>query len=116
MHDGSLPTLLDVVSFYSDGGNQNLSLDPNIRPLRLTDEEKRIADLVPGVAIGNYSGWTLTMIVAEGQTRQRGRAIRKIPSAIMMTPAMTGYRVLSEFLQSNITGHHHAGSRHAGTA
>ena len=41
MHDGSLPTLLDVVNFYSDGGRKNLSLDPDIRPLRLTDEEKR---------------------------------------------------------------------------
>jgi cytochrome c peroxidase len=41
MHDGSLATLLDVVNFYSDGGRKNPSLDPDIRPLRLTDEEKR---------------------------------------------------------------------------
>jgi cytochrome c peroxidase len=40
MHDGSLATLLDVVNFYSDGGRKNPSLDPDIRPLRLTDEQK----------------------------------------------------------------------------
>jgi len=41
MHDGSLATLADVVNFYSDGGRRNPSLDSDIRPLRLTDEEKR---------------------------------------------------------------------------
>ena len=41
MHDGSLATLLDVVDFYSDGGRKNPSLDPDIRPLRLTNDEKR---------------------------------------------------------------------------
>jgi cytochrome c peroxidase len=41
MHDGSLATLSDVVNFYSDGGRGNPSLDPDIRPLRLTAEEKR---------------------------------------------------------------------------
>ena len=41
MHDGSVATLTDVVNFYSDGGRANPSLDSDIRPLRLTDEEKR---------------------------------------------------------------------------
>lgn len=41
MHDGSFATLQDVVDFYSDGGRPNPSLDSDIRPLRLTDEEKR---------------------------------------------------------------------------
>jgi cytochrome c peroxidase len=41
MHDGSLATLIDVVDFYGDGGRKNPSLDPEVRPLRLTDEEKR---------------------------------------------------------------------------
>ena len=41
MHDGSLATLANVVEFYSDGGRKNPYLDPDIRPLRLTDEEKR---------------------------------------------------------------------------
>jgi cytochrome c peroxidase len=41
MHDGSLATLGDVVNFYSDGGRKNPFLDTDVRPLRLTDEEKR---------------------------------------------------------------------------
>ena len=44
MHDGSLATLEDVVEFYDDGGRVNPNLDPEIRPLRFTAEEKR--DLV----------------------------------------------------------------------
>ena len=41
MHDGSVATLTDVINFYSEGGRANPSLDSDIRPLRLTDEEKR---------------------------------------------------------------------------
>ena len=42
MHDGSLATLDDVVSFYNDGGRANPSLDSDIRPLRFTEDEKRV--------------------------------------------------------------------------
>ena len=41
MHDGSLATLEDVVDFYDRGGRANPHLDPELRPLHLTDEEKR---------------------------------------------------------------------------
>ncbi len=41
MHDGSLATLDDVIDFYDGGGRANPSLDPEIRPLRLSAEEKR---------------------------------------------------------------------------
>jgi len=41
MHDGSLATLEEVVEFYSEGGRANPGLDPEIRPLRFTPEEKR---------------------------------------------------------------------------
>jgi cytochrome c peroxidase len=41
MHDGSLATLDAVVNFYSDGGRTNPFLDTDVRPLRLTDDEKR---------------------------------------------------------------------------
>lgn len=44
MHDGSLKTLADVVEFYDKGGIPNAHLDPEIRPLNLSREEK--ADLV----------------------------------------------------------------------
>jgi len=40
MHDGSVATLEEVVHFYDRGGRPNPSLDPEIRPLGLTAEEK----------------------------------------------------------------------------
>lgn len=44
MHDGSLATLKEVVSFYNQGGKSNPTLDPLIKPLRL--EPSEIDDLV----------------------------------------------------------------------
>jgi cytochrome c peroxidase len=41
MHDGRLATLEQVVDFYSDGGRANPGLDPEIRRLNLSSEEKR---------------------------------------------------------------------------
>jgi cytochrome c peroxidase len=41
MHDGSLATLEEVIEFYNRGGNRNPNLDPEIRPLGLSEEEKR---------------------------------------------------------------------------
>jgi cytochrome c peroxidase len=43
-HDGSAATLGDVVEFYDRGGVQNATLDVQIKPLGLTDEEQ--TDLV----------------------------------------------------------------------
>ena len=40
MHDGSLATLEDVIDFYDKGGKPNPALDPEIRPLHLTSDEK----------------------------------------------------------------------------
>ncbi len=41
MHDGSLATLEEVIEFYNRGGNPNPYLDPELRPLQLTAEEKK---------------------------------------------------------------------------
>ena len=41
MHDGTIPTLEEVVDFYDTGGRLNLNLDPEIHPLHLTVEEKQ---------------------------------------------------------------------------
>ena len=41
MHDGSLVTLTEVVDYYDRGGNRNPGLDRELRPLRLTDVEKK---------------------------------------------------------------------------
>ncbi len=39
MHDGSLPTLWDVMDHYNKGGERNLFLDGGIEPLALSEEE-----------------------------------------------------------------------------
>jgi cytochrome c peroxidase len=44
MHDGSLRSLEEVVEFYDRGGGANPNLDPAVRPLGLTGDERR--DLV----------------------------------------------------------------------
>jgi cytochrome c peroxidase len=41
MHDGSLATLTEVVDYYDRGGNTSPGLDAELRPLRLTDLEKK---------------------------------------------------------------------------
>ena len=41
MHDGSLPTLEDVVEYYDRGGNTHAVLDPEVRPLGLSASDKR---------------------------------------------------------------------------
>ena len=40
MHDGSIDTLEDVVDFYDRGGNDNPFRDRELRPLRLSKDEK----------------------------------------------------------------------------
>ena len=39
MHDGSEPTLRDVMVLYNRGGNKNPNLDAKMKPLGLTDDE-----------------------------------------------------------------------------
>jgi len=41
MHDGSLPTLDDVVNFYDGGGRPNPTLFPLVRPIGFTPDEKK---------------------------------------------------------------------------
>jgi cytochrome c peroxidase len=40
MHDGSLATLNQVIDFYDEGGAKNSSLDPQVKPLRLSPPDK----------------------------------------------------------------------------
>lgn len=44
MHDGSLKTLEEVVDWYAKGGHPNPNLDPKMKKLELTDQDKQ--DLV----------------------------------------------------------------------
>jgi cytochrome c peroxidase len=41
MHDGSIGTIEEIVDYYDRGGNRNPGLDSELRPLRLSTEEKR---------------------------------------------------------------------------
>jgi len=41
MHDGSIVSLDSVIAFYDGGGRANPALDPIIRPIRLTADERR---------------------------------------------------------------------------
>jgi len=41
MHDGSIATREEVIEYYDRGANANPNLDPELRPLRLTGEEKQ---------------------------------------------------------------------------
>ena len=58
MHDGSLATLRGVVDFYDQGGIPNPRLDPVIKPLKLTKQEKK--DLVEFMESLNGEGWNVT--------------------------------------------------------
>ncbi|MFZ5928042.1 MAG: cytochrome-c peroxidase [Acidobacteriota bacterium] len=53
MHDGSLATLADVVEFYDAGGRANPDLDPEIRRLNLSSDEKRVLTAFLGTLVGS---------------------------------------------------------------
>jgi cytochrome c peroxidase len=55
MHDGSLKTLEEVVEHYNKGGIKNKWLHQDIRPLNLTDTNKK--DLVEFLKALNGEGW-----------------------------------------------------------
>lgn len=55
MHDGSLATLEDVVDYYDRGGIKNKNLHPLIKPLNLTEEQKKA--LVSFLKSLNGEGW-----------------------------------------------------------
>lgn len=55
MHDGSLKTLDEVVEFYNKGGIPNRNLDERIKPLHLTDQDRK--DLVDFLRALSGEGW-----------------------------------------------------------
>jgi cytochrome c peroxidase len=55
MHDGSLKTLEEVVEHYNKGGIKNQWLHQDVRPLNLTDPQKK--DLVEFLKALNGEGW-----------------------------------------------------------
>jgi cytochrome c peroxidase len=55
MHDGRFNTLEEVVDFYDKGGIPNKNLDQTMKPLKLTDQEKK--DLVAFLRALSGEGW-----------------------------------------------------------
>ena len=63
MHNGAFERLEDVVTFYSEGGRPNPSIDPDLLPLRLNPIER--SALVAFLR-------SLTGVITEGGARKRG--------------------------------------------
>jgi len=57
MHDGRFKTLEEVVDFYDKGGIPNKNLDKAMKPLKLTDQEKK--DLVAFLKALSGEGWKI---------------------------------------------------------
>lgn len=55
MHDGSLSTLEEVIDYYDKGGIPNRNLHPLMKPLHLSDEDKKA--LVSFMKSLNGEGW-----------------------------------------------------------
>jgi cytochrome c peroxidase len=55
MHDGSMKTLEEVIEHYNKGGIKNPQLDQRIKPLNLTDQDKK--DLIAFLKALNGEGW-----------------------------------------------------------
>jgi cytochrome c peroxidase len=70
MHDGSLPTLEAVVRFYDEGGVDNPLRDPLVRPLGLSDDERR--QLL--AFLGALTGGNVDRLVADAFTVPVGNA------------------------------------------
>ncbi|MGH7162373.1 MAG: cytochrome c peroxidase, partial [Planctomycetota bacterium] len=72
MHDGSLATLEDVVSYYDRGGTANGHLDAAIKPLDLTGRER--ADLVS--FLQSLTGGRRAGLASDGWTRPSRTQLR----------------------------------------
>ena len=71
MHDGSFSTLGEVIDFYDAGGVPNEGLDPLMRPLGLTKEQKR--DLID--FLESLSGSNLDALAADARLAPIGDRI-----------------------------------------
>jgi cytochrome c peroxidase len=69
MHNGSLPTLSEVVDFYNRGGFPHEGIDARIQPLGLSEQEK--ADLVE--FLESLTGDNVDELVRDARSEQVGK-------------------------------------------
>ena len=69
MHNGSLPTLSEVVDFYNRGGFPHEGTDPRLQPLGLSEQEK--ADLVE--FLESLTGDNVTELIRDARSEQVGK-------------------------------------------
>jgi cytochrome c peroxidase len=70
MHDGSLPTLEAVISYYNGGGVSHEGLDPRIRPLGLSAAQQ--ADLA--AFLDSLTGSDIETLVSDARSEAIGDA------------------------------------------
>ncbi|MDQ1273787.1 MAG: cytochrome c peroxidase, partial [Planctomycetota bacterium] len=62
MHDGSESTLESVVEFYNKGGVPNPNLDGGIRPLNLSEDEKKdLVEFMKSLTSDDLAGLGITI-------------------------------------------------------
>ncbi|WP_435005515.1 cytochrome-c peroxidase [Tundrisphaera lichenicola] len=81
MHDGSEKTLEEIIEFYNKGGVKNPALDPEMKPLNLTDSEK--ADLVAFMKA--LTGETVEVALPTLPPGPDGKTVD--PASALMSPA-----------------------------
>jgi cytochrome c peroxidase len=74
MHDGSLPDLEAVIAWYDQGGVSHPGLDPRIRPLDLTSQDK--SDLQS--FLHALTGSNVEMLVSDGRSTPIGDPSREV--------------------------------------
>ena len=76
MHNGSMSSLEDVISFYSQGGVENTLQDPRIKPLNLSDSEQD--DLV--AFLKSLTGSNVDLLVSDAFAAPVGDLTKNDPN------------------------------------
>jgi len=82
MHDGSLPTLWDVMDHYNKGGEPNLFLDGGIEPLALTETEiNQLVAFMFSLTDSRFAAENQRQFQAQGNAAARVRPFRNLRMA-----------------------------------
>ena len=82
MHDGSLPTLWDVMDHYNKGGEANLFLDGGMEPLALTEKEvDQLVAFLFSLTDSRFAAETERQLAAQRTAASRVRQFRDLNMA-----------------------------------